>query len=273
MRSRIVYHGADAPKKGRKIPWVLPALAGGAIVLAAAGIVYAIRLPALQVHRITMTGIETLEEAALRRRIGEGLAGEYLWVLPRSSFLFVRSAEVKADLEREFPRIREAHVEKEFPDAMNIAISERPFWGVFCSTEQSSTTPACAYIDPSGVAYARSPEPEGRLIIVVRSDRGSAVLGSAVLEQGLMGQIREIADALEEKADVPVAGFVVSSRVPGEIRAVAAEGFTMIFARENNIKETVSVFRQVLDGEIGDRRAMLDYVDLRLGNKVFYKLK
>ena len=273
MRSRIVYHGASASKKSKKVLWVLSALIGGAVVLACVGIVYVIRLPALQVHRIAMTGIETLEESAVHTRITESFTGSYAWVLPRSSFFFVSSAGVKADLEREFPRIREARVEKQFPDAMSVAISERPFWGVFCSTEQSSTTPVCAYIDPSGVAYARAPEPEGRLIIVVRSDRGDAALGNAVMDAGLMDQMREIATGLEEKAETPVSGFMISSRVPGEIRAIAAEGFALIFARDSNIGESISVFRQVLEREIKDRRNMLEYVDLRLGNNVFYKMR
>lgn len=273
MRSRIVYHGAGVPKKRKKIHWGMSVLVGGVILLVLAGVAYVIRLPLLQVHRITLIGIETLEEAALRERIAEGLAGSYAWILPRSSFFFVRSDGVKADLEAKFPRIKDARVEKRFPDAMSVAITERLFWGVFCSTEHSSTTPACAYIDPSGIAYARSPEPEGKLIIVVRSDRGDAALGTAVVDRALMDEMRKIVSEFETKADISVSGFMISSRVPGELRAIAAEGFTLIFARENNIGESIEIFKQILEKEIGHRRSRLEYVDLRLGNKVFYKLE
>lgn len=273
MRSRIVYHGAGAPRRGKKIHWGIPALVGGAILLVLAGIAYIIRLPLLQVHRITLIGVETLEEAALRERIAEGLAGSYAWILPRSSFFFVSPDAVASDLEKEFPRIEEARVEKGFPDVMSVAITERLFWGVFCSTEHSSTTPACAYLDPSGVAYERAPEPEGKLIIVVRSDRGDAALGTAVVDRALMGEMRTMVVELAARADILVSGFVVSSRVPGELRAIAAEGFTLIFARGGDIDASVGVLKRVLEKEVGDRRSRLEYVDLRLGNKVFYKLR
>lgn len=271
MRSRIVYRGAAPPKKKKMIRW--PFLIGGSVLLVLAGMAYVIRLPLLQVQRITLIGIKTLEEAALRERIAEGLAGSYAWILPRSSFFFVSSDAVASDLEKEFPRIEEARVEKGFPDAMSVAITERLFWGVFCSTEHSSTTPACAYLDPSGVAYEWAPEPEGKLIIVVRSDRGDAALGSAVVERALMDEMHKIISYLEAKTDISVSGFMISSRVPSELRAIAAEGFTLIFARENDIASSTEVFKQVLEGEIRDRRSRLEYVDLRLGNKVFYKLR
>ena len=67
--------------------------------------------------------------------------------------------------------------------------------------------------------------------------------------------------------------YELISDFPKEIRVVGPEGYRVYFDRESDLQNAFRVLKTVLAEEIKDRRARLDYIDLRFGNKVFYKLQ
>ena len=274
MRSRIVYRGVDAPKKRKTIPWTLPAVIAGAALLIMVGIVYLIRLPAMQIRDVAVTGTKTLDEQGVRERIILALAGARALIFPRSSFFLADAHEIAYGLRHDFPRIRDIAIAKKFPDKLDVTITERVFWGVFCNGRAGSSTAACVYIDSDGIAYEYALEPQGKLIISIQSDgAGDIALGAPVIDPAIMGRIRGLAEKIPVAIGSAVVDFELHTRVPSEIRAIAADGVMMIFKREDDYAATLGVLKRVLDGEIKDRRSRLDYIDLRFGNKVFYKLK
>jgi len=253
---------------------IFPIALSATVLLICGGVIFALREPRLQIRNITLRGIKTLDERAVRDEISARLTGARFYVLPRSSFFLADTAAIASGLKHDFSRIRDVTAVKNFPDKLDISVTERIFWGVFCDGLAASSTPACVYIDPEAIAYEHAPEPQGKLILSIRSDAvGDIALGASALDPAVMGEIRNLAERIPAETGSALAGFELHSRVPSEIRAVAGEGFTMIFKREDDYTATLRVLKRVLDGEIKDRRSRMDYIDLRFGNKVFYKLK
>jgi len=288
MKSRIVYMPSGRPRNRLVMRKMIISMAfGAAVLLICGGAVFALRASRLQIRDIAVSGMKTLDEQAVRERIGAALAGTRAWVLPRSSFFLADTGAIAADLKQDFPRIRDATFTKRFPDKLEGVITEREFWGIFCNGSAGSSTPACphtqcasmsvgacAYIDPGGIAYEHAPKPQGKLIISVRSDgAGDIALGASAVDLAVMAEIRNLAEKIPPAAGIAIADFELRTRVPSEIRAIAADGFTMIFKREDDYAPTLHVLKRVMDEEIRDKQSRLDYIDLRFGNKVFYKLK
>ena len=274
MKSRIVYTPSGASKKrqkARRIFWYT--LIVVAVLLLSIGAVTALRASSLQIRQITLRGVSTLDTHTIRESVNAHLAGTRIPIVPRSSFFLVDADAIATDLEKEFPRIEHAAAVKTFPDKLDVTITERTLWGVFCTGSESSSTPVCGYIDAGGIVYEQAPEPRGSLLVVIRSDgEGDAVPRQAV-DAGVMAEIRAIRDGLSSAAGVTVVNFELRSRVPSEIRATAGAGFTLIFRREDDVSATLRVLKRVLDEEIKKRQSGLDYIDLRFGNKVFYKMR
>ena len=253
---------------------ILSIIAGIAVLLVCGGVIFVLRAPRLQIRAVAVAGIQTLDERGVRDRIGLALAGTRAWIFPQSSFFLADTREIASGLAHDFPRIRAVAIAKKFPDKLDIVIIERGFWGIFCNGQHGSSTPVCAYIDPDGIAYEYAPEPQGKLIVSIQSDEaGDIALGAPVIDPLIMAAIRGLAEKIPTAGGGTIVDFELYTRVPSEIRAIAADGFMMIFKREDDYTSTLGVLKRVMDGEIKDRRSRLDYIDLRFGNKVFYKMK
>ena len=275
MKNRIVYSPSGGGKKRRELrTMIAPIALGTGVLLICGGIIFALRAPRLQIRNIALSGIKTLDEKAVHEGIRARLAGTRGYVFLRSSFFLADTGAIASGLKQDFPRIRDVAVAKKFPDKLNIVITERAFWGVFCNGLASSSTPACAFIDPDGIAYEHAPKPQGKLIITIRTDTDREIaLGSPAVDPALMAGISALTENIPAQTGIALADFELRGRVPREIRVIAADGFTMIFNLESDYAAVLRVLKRVLDGEIKDKRIRLDYIDLRFGNKVFYKMK
>ena len=88
-----------------------------------------------------------------------------------------------------------------------------------------------------------------------------------------MREMQFLKDELKKKNGLEIVSYHFFSRVPREIRVETANGFKLWFDRTKNLSESFKVLKTVLEQEIKDRRQELSYIDLRFGNKVFYKYK
>lgn len=268
MNNRIVYTpGEECGKKGlsRKGLFIAGVLAL-AVILPAGGI-YALRQPYWQLKNIKISGLEVLEEDEIKAKINNMLSGEYVPFIPGSSFLLADTKAVAAELKKEFPKIKDAAVTKHFPDTLKISITERGLFGIFCGEAN------CAYVDKTGFAYESSPSSSGSLIVKIKSDLSEVKIGSQALDPLLMERIIFLEQGTERVIGSRVLRYELSSKLPREIRVLTSEGFKIYFNRDDDFENVFRVLKTVLEEEIKEKQAQLEYIDLRLGNKVFYKYK
>ena len=273
QESRILYTPRDtrqwnrrAESRRKKIVW----LAGGGVVfvLLLAGVVFFARLPGLQVKEIQVRGLTTLDSEEVRGRARTLLSGAYAFVIPRGMILMVSGKGIERVLMNEFPRIKTVSVKKHLPDVLDILVEERTPWGIFCAADKQ-----CAYLDETGFAYESAPSFSGRLVTKVSSDAGFPAVPSQAVEPARMETMRVIGEEVKKILNVSTVSYELISDFPKEIRVVGPEGYRVYFDRESDLQNAFRVLKTVLAEEIKDRRARLDYIDLRFGNKVFYKLQ
>lgn len=247
-------------------------LAGFAAAAMAAGVA-ATALPAVQLTDIRVSGLQTLDERDVRAYLGAALGEKYLLLFPRSSYFLAHTGILAKGIRDAFPAIADVEMEKEFPRTLTVRVTERKFWGILCNTLQDANPVQCAALDETGFAYESAPLPQGNLLLIVESDRPSLEPGKTRMDEELVREMQALQQKIREAIGGEVARFEVRDRVSGEIRARAADGFMIWFKRGDDISNAMRVLKKVLDAEIGNRRENLDYIDVRFGNKVFYKFK
>lgn len=278
MNNRILYTPKNEivhrrGRRGRR------SFALAALFLALAGIaalIYILRFPYWQIKHIEITGSETLSEDDLRLTAEDELRGSRFYFVPRKAIFAVEGKELSAAITSKFPKIAELEVKKIFPDSLSLTVREREFFGIYCNDLNAATStftgePDCVYLDQSGFAYEKAPAVTGFLIVKVSTDRGVLQIPSHLVEPELMERMRKISDAFAENSGVTIVGYNLLSKVPSEIRAVTREGFEIWLKSDDDFARAAQILKKVLEAEVKDRKPQLQYVDLRLGNKVFYK--
>lgn len=275
MTSRILYVPRETRGKRRLFSRIMKIAVGAGLVCTfLAGAIVVLRLPSVQISAIAVSGLETVDEPVLRAHIASRLA-EKIWLfLPRSSFFLADTASLGADLRAAFPAIAEIRIEKIFPDGLAVTIAERSFWGIICNTlQQEEVPPQCVAIDKTGFGYESAPRPQGNLILTVKTDRALLAAGEQQIEPLLMERLQTLRDGVSAATGQEVSNFELRMSTPGDIRLKTADGFMIFFRRDDDFTNAFRVLKKVLDAEIRDRRAALDYIDVRFENKVFYKMR
>lgn len=270
--SRIVYSARPKPK--RPISWraVLTFLGLPALALSGLGLLYVVNLPVLRIGRVEVRGVRQVPAAEVEAAARTVIAGKAWGLLPNDSALFVSVKSVERELRSRFPTIDAVRVSRAFPQRLLIDIQERPLWGVYCERPFSGGPPrACSYLDRRGTAYTTFAHFEGWLLPVIYGSAPAALGGSAVSPVML---------AFFDDAARAVAGLgggllalTLASSTPEDARLVVAEGWQIWVNPSRPVGEWLGALTAVLEQEIGERRSSLDYVDLRFGNKVFYKFR
>lgn len=231
-----------------------------------------LHLPRWQIKNIKISGLEAMSEEDIRSSVYEAGMGSYLFFIPRNSILFTSSEALEHELAKKFPRIKTLDVSKKFPDTLEISVTERKLWGILCNDLLGGENAAsCVYVDRDGFAYENAPESSGSLISKLHVDFPKLNTGERTLPEKVLN-IALFLDGELPKLDVGrIVGYEYSSKVPREIRAVSSEGFKMYFNVEDDFQNVFRVLKTVLEEEIKDKKLELEYIDLRFGNKVFYR--
>lgn len=270
--SRVVYSRKPEPKKPiPKAFWYSLAILLALGVLGW-GVWYLANLPYLGVDRIEVFGARQLSASDIEQTARDAIAGEQWLIFPKNNFFIVSSARVRENLGAAFPQVAEIRVEKKFPDRLIVTIEERTLWGVVCSRPDAVLPPeSCFYIDRRGTPYEELASVEGWLVPVIYIPQKSA-LGTQAVPEATLDFFNQAKDALASISGNLIL-LAVSSSTPSDVRLTLSENWDILVSSSRPPSEWVKILKTVLEKDIGEKRSQLEYVDLRFGNKVFYKYR
>lgn len=285
MESRVLY----TPKAKKHVPLRAQrsikrhaVLGGIGLMLAAVSVL--LYGPWLRVEHISIFGAGVDDELLIQRAIKEELAGARAWPIPKRNILFFSASMAVQTLQKKFPIIETADIEKKIPNAVHITIKKRSLLGIICLTSTpvdefqeavvSERGPEpCGYIDAHGIVYDEAPSSSGYLISKITMEGHALVIGEQAVDRKTIEQMAKISEELPRVLGGPIVGYRILKRVPSEIRVQTGQGFTLILKKDDDFLHIWGVLKTVLEKEIGSKKSQLDYIDLRFGNKVFYKFK
>lgn len=288
MNNRILYIPKEKKyarkKKRSKGLWVIGGVAS-CIVFIAAGIMI-VRLHIFHIQTISISGLRSIHESDVQQEIASILTGSYAFgLIPYSSLLAAPTQIITKTIVYRFPLITAVHIKKEFPNILVISAKERIMFGILCNDlvnndaapqevlPEEQTDIQCAYVDTEGIAYESAPKTEGFLITKVSTDSPEITIGKQAIDSAMMRRITDISAKLPSVIGSSIIGYQLLRNVAREVRVVSKDKFSLIINRDDDLDNALSVLATILKKEIGSKRKNLDYIDLRFGNKVFYKFR
>ncbi len=186
--------------------------------------------------------------------------GENLFILSKSN--------IKTTLTAAFPTITGINVEKELFNGLTVRYEKRIPIGIWCGKIN------CYYFDKEGIIFKEAPLTEGGLILKIEDSGNKEVsLGEKAINADLLKFIMEFNNKLLDSGQIKVVEFKIGPSADFDLKAVTANGWLIYLDQNQNPALAASNLFTILNEVIKNKISSLEYIDLRIPSRVFYKLK
>ena len=231
-----------------------------------AGLIYfLIWWPVLWIEKIDVRPLRSNILAIVQKNLDEKI-----WrFIPQKSIILAPIDKIKEDILDNFPEIKEVIINKKAPNLLIIEIVERQSIGIWCQTESTTTEPVirqCFCLDKEGIIFRESPLISGSFILNIYSQRNGATdLTNQVTSPEMIDFILKTAQGLSLKID----NFEIVS--PEDLRVRTSLGWQIYFNPAYSVDSQIKALEMVLEEEIKENVGSLEYIDLRIDGRVYYK--
>jgi len=252
------------------------------------GIVFLFRWEKINIKNIQISGNRVVETKVIENAVQESLSGEYLWFFPKTNFLIFPRKLVKDRLADEFKSLTNIALKVENPETLEITLSERKPAYTWCGDELTpenfeATDNKCYFMDESGYIFEEAPYFSGEVYFKffgkVAEDEESS-LGTYFLPNSfdkilsfktLLKGVDLKPTSLFVKNDSHLEFYLSSNNLPPNTPKI-------IFRENADFEKLIQNLQTALSAEplqtdFKQKYSSLEYIDLRFGNKVYYKFK
>lgn len=261
---------SDALKqKKKKIKKIKLYLLFFLILLLIAGLVYLLQIPQIQITKTNITGNSFVTTQEIQNKTDEILNSKILWLIPkRNIFLFPSS--VLASKIKQNPAVIDVEIDKDFFDTLNITVTEQEKEAIYCTSFERNE---CYYINGEGFIYSQIREyivPEQEIIIYREGDQRKITenILQKELYQNVLGFIKSSA-----RYGVSIRHAILKTDAVLEFHVDS--GTVLLNSRYDDYEKNFNNFIALFEQEVLSKEQLseIEYIDLRFGNKVFYKNK
>ncbi|MDP3764051.1 MAG: hypothetical protein Q8Q95_00310 [bacterium] len=136
-------------------------------------------------------------------------------------------------------------------------------------------TGKCFWLNKEGVSFNEGAKVSGNMVPVVEDKTNKELkVGDKLLDPNTLGKINFLKEELATKFEIKLLDTKTEDSNYSDFDFTTSEGWVLRLNLSENIYKTLETLKQSL-GEIKKTgpTALLDYLDLRIQNKVYYKFK
>jgi hypothetical protein len=267
--------------------------------------VYLSRLSSLNINNIEITGNQVVDTNDIKQAIQEEMSGKYLWLFPKTDIFFYPQNSIIKMLQDKFKRLENISLSIKNDKTLLVSVKERKALYTWCGNTppdtsvvampQGESSATCYFVDENGYIFDQAPYFSGGVYfkfyglpdvsVVGIPQSGSLTTGTdpsgSYFSEQYFKQLIYFRDILVEFGLKPAALYVTADQNV-EVFLASAPNSTnqpqIIFKLNGdyeNIAENLkaALTTDPLQTEFKDKYSKLEYIDLRFGNKVYYKFQ
>jgi cell division septal protein FtsQ len=234
----------------------------------AGGLGFVSHLERLAIKDVSVTGAEQLSANALTAAVRSGLTDNRWWIFAKQNIFLYPQSEIEAKLSSEFPRIKDVELKRPslLAQAVVVTVEERKPYAKWCAEK-------CFFLDESGFIFAEASDSLTPSTSYVFHD-GLLPETDIIGQTFLRGRLPEIVHFLEllKAAGYEPRGISVENEKDFSVSLADAFILRVLFDAEG--EKVIHDLKLALEADsVRDRVTELEYVDMRFGNRVYYKFK
>ena len=280
-----------APARGRvslaqrrkkwRIVWF--SLAGVLLIALVAGFLYVVRLPELSIQTVTVSGAYALSADDIRTAAERELSDSGLVLIPRHMIFAYPRAALEAKLLQEFPQLQSVNITRDslLGTTLQIKVVERTTYGIWCnplaissvasSTELSAgSADACYEMDASGFIFA----PADGFAEYYLFYGGVATDSPPITQHFYPEHIDTLRALLAKLSPVGLDPHIIRVQDGSDVDIELLGGMHIKASLDMTSEESISALQTALSSDaLKDKRDTIQYIDVRFGNRVYFKFK
>ena len=237
------------------------------IALLVTGFVFLTRIEALQISDVEISGNSFVPTQEIQDKTYAILESHYLFVIPKSNIFLFSKRDLISRI-KENPAVIDVGVNKNLFKSINISVTEQEKEAIYCNTFERTE---CFYINREGYLYSKVGQDvalDQEIVIYLEGEQKK--IKEFIFDSKLYANVVSFIKAAA-RYGVPVANVYVKS--DGLIEFNTQASARLITSRYDDLEKDFGNLIALFDQEVltKEQLAGIDYIDLRFGNKVFYK--
>jgi len=231
------------------------------------GLFYLIRLPFIQISEVKISGNAFVETQEISDKADKLLNSSILWIIPKKNIFIFSKRELELAI-KENPAIISVKIRKDFFNTLTIDIQEQEKEMIYCTSLERTE---CLYVNKAGFIYAQVKDyiiPEQEIIIY--NEQETKHIQDTLLEQEVYASIVSFIKNVARQ-DIRIGEVYI--KADGVVEFVARDKTRLITSVFDDFKKDFVNLVALFEKNILTKEQLpqVEYIDLRFGNKVFYK--
>jgi hypothetical protein len=246
-------------------------------LLLVTGLVFLSNWQKVSITNIFIPNISVLDEKEVKQKADSFISTKFLYFFSRKNLLLYKKEDLVKYLEKEYPRIKNIKIESEGLNSLILEFSFREPHSLWCDNLPSEDLVSkCYFLDQTGFVYDKSPQFSGDVyfkyygILPYNSPIGSYFLKD-------QNKFKDLGEFIKEAKKLQITPLHIIALNENEFEMYLFGGGKIIFDTNEPLlktKERLSILLKT-EGIFEKEKGVLnvEYIDLRFGDKLFYKEK
>lgn len=248
------------------------------------GLAYLSKWEKLNIKTVEVSGNRGVDSLLVERAVQEQISGYYLWFFPKSNFLIYPKGKIKSDLADKFKTFQDISVNLQGAQKIMVRVSERVGKYTWCGVElpaEASTQYKCYFMDTEGYIFGEAPYFSGDVYLKFFGNGAEGekfypdIFSKLLTFRKSIEEIGLKAPSLLVREDGDIELYLSSSV---SFDAALTSAPKIIFKTSSDFDKLIENLQAALDTDplktdFKKKYSSLEYIDLRFGNKVYYKFK
>lgn len=229
---------------------------------------YALSLPSFAITQISVAGDSALPQPVISAFLKKELSGEYLGFIPQANILLYPRSRLEDSLLSEFPLLASAELSS-YAATLTVSLADRKPAALWCYGD------TCFFMDKSGFLFSSVSEDFSRLFYRFESEEASSSpsIGDRMLDEKRLGAIFEFLNRLDI---LNLDARIVQFRARHELEVTLQNNVKLLLEDDGDFAPELGRFETLLsEKDLIPRTAgaglNIEYIDLRHGNKIYFK--
>jgi len=221
----------------------------------------------IRINKVTIDGSSTMDGEHIVEFVEEELSGKYFWLFNKDNVFIYPKKKLKSNILEQYKRVLEVEISSDGLTSLTINIFERKPEYMYCGENISDEIEQCYFLDNTGYIFSKAPYFSGNVFFEFYGHIKGNPVGAYFLEETNFKKTILLKDGIE---DMGLAVIMFEIVEDDDYIFHIKDGGKIFFNKNQEYGTVLDNLDSALEGILSlDKK--IKYIDLRFGNKVFYK--